>query len=243
MYCDSKVFYSSLFFSIHLSGLCFSLDEFRLSSGHLCNIFVFWLCTNSFGDDAMMHRGAFSFWKGFQTHGENREVIVDKQNEEKSENRLQKGGRVNLPAKSEKLLAGDELHELKSSRLALATACVLEWKVRHTSPSPSLRLPQQMDQRCASHWKSGDLNNSATSCLTSSVVQLSLSNRAHMERQTFLAQKNANLTGEVPKETPEEAGKRYGRTECCSTPSRRRYTFTTVCECQCVCVCVCETCA
>lgn len=63
-------------------------------------------------------------------------------------------------------------HKLKSFKLDLRQ--LASWSERYGTLHHLWVSSQQMDQRCASHWKSGDLNNSATSCLTSSVVQLSL---------------------------------------------------------------------
>lgn len=62
---------------------------------------------------------------------------------------------------------------------------------------------QQMGQRCALQRKSGALNNSATSCVTLTAVQLTLKLGTDGKADAPLTA-NAKLTGEVPKESREE---------------------------------------
>lgn len=58
-------------------------------------------------------------------------------------------------------------------------------------------LFEQMDERCALHSKSGTLNNSATSCVTLTAVQLTLKLGTDGKADAPLTA-NTTLRGEVP---------------------------------------------
>lgn len=90
-----------------------------------------------------------------------------------------------------------------------------------------------MDQRCAVHRKSGDLNNSATLCVTWSVVQPSLKQGTYGEADAPLTE-NAKLTGEVPEERSADASEGgMDRMRLNPPEATREYFSMCVCECRC----------